>query len=931
MRVPRKVFLCAFPLSILSLAVLAPISSAAGDADPSAPQPYVLEGKDLIVACRLLDDPKAAGKMDGLLYSLATKCGRHEFLGSASPEYGRGETGLAEKGTTDVSVSDPSGDSGNTTTQSETSLAYNPVTGTVCASFNDSYHGITESTGFTGFSRSTDGGVTFTDQGAVGTGSGGDPSLVWRKADGKFYNAVLQGGGLAVYRSDDDCQTFTFASQVVIGNDDKEIMAVDNTGGANDGTLYIAWTDFAAGGEIYETHSTDGAVTWSAQQALSAPGTDVQGAWPVVAPNGDVFIGWLAWIGGFPNGDVEIQISRSTDGGASFTPLTPPVTGQDNPRDATATANCGRPALNGNIRYLPSPQLAVGPDGALHVVYSYDPDGFGTGDVIDVFYRRSTDNGATWDPEVRINDDATTNDQFFPTLSVSPTNIVSIAWYDRRLDGSNFMQDYYHRFSFDGGSSFEPSVRLSDVSTPIYIDPNLADCYHGDYDQNIQTQTAALMQWSDDRRTFNGHNDPDTFLEQRALSTDFLVIASPAALEVCAPDDGMYTIDVLQFEGFGESVTLSAADTTEQGGLTFAFSDNPVTPPSSSTLTVGNVPAANGTFDLAVTGTSAPSAIVHDANVTLTVFDGLPATPTPSAPADGATDESTTQIFDWSDALGTYTFELAEDAAFTTIVETATGLTQSTYSASSTLDTLTTYYWRVSASNPCGDSAQSAVFSFTTLAAPGDCLPPSMTNEIFFDDLEGDTSGWSTSSGVGPNTWELQGAQVWSGAMAWFAENVAEVSDQYLVSPEMVLPSDHELMTLQFYNRQEIEDRAAGGCYDGAVVEITTDAGMSWTRLESGLLTDPYDGAIDDGFENPLANENAWCGDPQEWLNSVVEIDAFAGETVQFRFRLATDNLVSHPGWWIDDVKVQACSATSIFADGFETGDTSAWSSTVGN
>ncbi|MCW5854336.1 MAG: hypothetical protein KIT87_29980, partial [Anaerolineae bacterium] len=30
------------------------------------------------------------------------------------------------------------------------------------------------------------------------------------------------------------------------------------------------------------------------------------------------------------------------------------------------------------------------------VVYSRDPDGLNTGDVIDVFYRRSTDNGATW-------------------------------------------------------------------------------------------------------------------------------------------------------------------------------------------------------------------------------------------------------------------------------------------------------------------------------------------------------------------------------------------------------------------------------------------------------------------------------------------------------------------------------------------------------
>ena len=78
------------------------------------------------------------------------------------------------------------------------------------------------------------------------------------------------------------------------------------------------------------------------------------------------------------------------------------------------------------------------------------------------------------------------------------------------------------------------------------------------------------------------------------------------------------------------------------------------------------------------------------------------------------------------------------------------------------------------------------------------------------------------------------------------------------------------------------------------VVEITTDAGANWIRLESELLTDPYDGPVSGAFQNPLAGDNAWCGDPQEWLNSVVDIDAFAGETVQIRFRLATDISVEH-------------------------------------
>ncbi|MEO1086502.1 MAG: hypothetical protein AAFY88_19900, partial [Acidobacteriota bacterium] len=132
-------------------------------------------------------------------------------------------------------------------------------------------------------------------------------------------------------------------------------------------------------------------------------------------------------------------------------------------------------------------------------------------------------------------------------------------------------------------------------------------------------------------------------------------------------------------------------------------------------------------------------------------------------------------------------------------------------------------------------------------------------------------------------------------------------------------------LTLQFWNNQEIES-SASGCFDGGVLEISTD-GTTWTRIESELLTDPYDGTISDEYDNPLATENAWCGDPQAWLLSIVDLDAWAGQTVQLRFRLATDRSVDRPGWTVDDIAVIGCGgAGEIFVDGFESGDTSAWS-----
>jgi hypothetical protein len=107
---------------------------------------------------------------------------------------------------------------------------------------------------------------------------------------------------------------------------------------------------------------------------------------------------------------------------------------------------------------------------------------------------------------------------------------------------------------------------------------------------------------------------------------------------------------------------------------------------------------------------------------------------------------------------------------------------------------------------------------------------------------------------------------------------------------------------------------AAGTCFDGAILGISTDLGETFWQLSndpgnrSVLLTDPYDGYVSSGtLGNPLGGFAAWCGDPQDWLNSVIRLDAFRGRTVRFKFRLGTDQSIGKEGWYIDDVLVQAC------------------------
>jgi hypothetical protein len=573
--------------------------------------------------CSLLDNPGIRARMSGAFeLALLQACGR--FVPGPVLPTGQPVPAGVQQGGPDVRVNgvDPEVSS---TTQSETSIAINPNTGAICSTYNDSYHYHIQLQGYIGFSRSIDGGASFQDGGVMppdgGGRSRGDPSVVWRATDAHFYftsiheNTTSYAYGLGLWRSTDDCATFQWVGLAHAGSsDDKEFMAVDNAPSSPYyGRLYVAWTDFAAGGYIRLVRSDNG-TSWSAPLTLSTS-TSVQGAWPAVAPNGDVYVAWLRWT----TGDLmSFEIVRSTNGGVSFTPVTNPRSNVVVPRDATASQQCGRDALNGRIRYLPSPQIAIGPDGCLHVAYSYDPDGYNVGDVVNSYYRRSCDQGTTWGPEVLLSDDGTLTDQFFPNIAVNADNVVAASWYDRRLDpGANLLFDRYRTLSLDGGVTWQANERVSDVSSPVYINPQTSACYHGDYDQLAVDAGSLYVQWSDDRVFFNGHYDPDVWFERQPLASDFTLTVTPDAYQVCRPAVVTSTVGVGVLGVYSQPVTLS--DGGLPAGVSTAFSASPITPlPGTAVYTVtAAAGAVDGTYDWLVSG-SGPG-LTHSVTVSLAI------------------------------------------------------------------------------------------------------------------------------------------------------------------------------------------------------------------------------------------------------------------------------------------------------------------------
>src|SRR5690606_7679579 len=116
---------------------------------------------------------------------------------------------------------------------------------------------------------------------------------------------------------------------------------------------------------------------------------------------------------------------------------------------------------------------------------------------------------------------------------------------------------------------------------------------------------------------------------------------------------------------------------------------------------------------------------------------------------------------------------------------------------------------------------------------------------------------------------------------------------------------------LKFQNWRNIENSGTTACFDGGFLEISTDGGTSFTQLGgAALLNDPYRGAISGAWGNPAAGTLAWCepAPGRPYADTLVDLSNYAGQSVQLRWRMATDSSVGREGWYVDDIRVQGCS-----------------------
>jgi hypothetical protein len=521
----------------------------------AATGPYLVAGEDPDLAL-YNDDATFAKLSSGGQARLIVKFGQKPgFAARASRPLLRSLAPLANT-PANVLVNDPTKDTTAQDTQSETSLVLGAGSN-IIVGYNDSEEFTSGGNHFTGYSVSTDGGTTFTDKGALpasANGDAGDPVLARDTTSGTIYFATLMfsGSGMQCFRSTDNGATFTAPVNCAPGTSgfqDKEWITVDNFPGAGRGNVYLVWRDFGPGNAIKFSRSTDGGATYgpSGGTVIAAEGAfNVQGAYVTVGPDHAVYVFWLDQSAGSGTPNI-IKMRKSTDQGLTFGAAVTVQTLHTN------FVNGGL-SLNGGFRTNAFPQAVVRPTNAsqLYVVYNdcTSTPCATSSDHGNIFLTRSADGGATWTAPVKVNDDATSNDQWFGAIAISPDgNSLFVSWYDRRNDPANSLIERFGTLGTigaGGAGTFQTNQVISSSNFPVVIgqDPVINPVYMGDYDQVVAGATNFCMTWGDNRLADAAHaNQPDVRFAQVTSCTSPVISGVSASPNILWPPNHKF-VDV---------------------------------------------------------------------------------------------------------------------------------------------------------------------------------------------------------------------------------------------------------------------------------------------------------------------------------------------------------------------------------------------------
>jgi len=300
------------------------------------------------------------------------------------------------------------------------------------------------------------------------TGGQWDSQIVVDPVDGEtVYASFMQNNksDIIVAKSIDFGATWTYViADATNAATDKPIMAVRGQ------DVYVVYTHAQT---TYAAYSHNGGASFTEVKvskggklgwALAGGGT--------VTPNGDVFFSWAGYEGnGGASGNVNLYVSKSTNGGATWTTKTIDI--------SSSPPQC--PEFNCGWAYLGA-QMVMASDnnGTLYLLWNAGSTATGPERI---YFAKSTNGGTTYTTKVDISTALAGTHHAFPAIAALGNGDVRISWMDARAaSGGLDRWNVYYRSSTNGGSTWSNEVDLSTfVSGFTYIFSNGFRFPFGDY------------------------------------------------------------------------------------------------------------------------------------------------------------------------------------------------------------------------------------------------------------------------------------------------------------------------------------------------------------------------------------------------------------------------------------------------------------------
>ena len=386
-------------------------------------------------------------------------------------------------------------------------------------------------------------------------GNIGDPSLA-SDSKGNIFYAHLSGNDfdrIVIQRSTDGGLSYSDGTFTGLRHNPKQeykewITSDISPSSPYKDNLYLSWTEFDSyqsklpqfdSSRILFSSSNDEGASWSLPIIVNDHEGDcadssntVEGARCVTSANGDIYITWCG-----PDG---LLFDKSTDGGKTF--------GKD--RILSALTPGWRLNVNGIYKCsaFATPLCDISASkhrGNLYIIFSDKRNGKND---CDIFLLRSTDRGDSWNSPLRVNNDTTHAEQFFPSAAIDQTTgFIYCLFYDRRDHASLNLTEVYLARSTDGGESFQ-NFRLN--SNPFNPSSKI---FLGDYTHIAAQNTYIFPAWTEEKT----NDDGVTFSESIWSS---IVI-----------DTGAFNAAVLLSNNTSQKLSLSISPNPAQSHVHFAL------------------------------------------------------------------------------------------------------------------------------------------------------------------------------------------------------------------------------------------------------------------------------------------------------------------------------------------------------------------------